>query len=208
MALPVLSCGVFKWELEKILPEVQKELGAEITANFLPSALDVSETKLETALREGLKSFDQQGLGKRAAFLYGSMCHGNMAGFAGESGSVYPKPSNCAEILLGPEKKKEFDATGNVYYLTAGGLRLWREIYREGHGWDDVDARMNFAGMDRIIVLDAGVIEISDEELFDFFEYIQVPVEIEKISLEHFKSVVIDLCRRLSSSGTLQNGAG
>ncbi|GMO47840.1 MAG: hypothetical protein Ta2G_03440 [Termitinemataceae bacterium] len=46
-------------------------------------------------------------------------------------------------------------------------------------------------------MLDSGVIEISDEELFEFFEYTQVPIEIEKISLDYFETIVFDLCKKL-----------
>ncbi|GMO47094.1 MAG: hypothetical protein Ta2B_29020 [Termitinemataceae bacterium] len=193
MDFPILSCGIFQLELEHILPNLREKLGEEILLKFLPPGLDVSEAKLEAAIAEGLASFNN----RKTALLYGSMCHTNMAELAKTSNSIYPKPANCAAMLLGAEKKKAMDAQGNFYYLTLGGLRLWREIYKEGHGWDDADARVNFASFEKIIVLDTGVIEIPDEELFEFFEYTQVPVEIEKISLDHFETVVFDMCKKL-----------
>jgi hypothetical protein len=191
--IPIISCGIFQWELEKVLPEIEKELGREIRTKLLSPALDVSEAKLETALKEGLAFFDNQPCG----WLYGSMCHTNMADLAKESGSVYPKPANCAALFLGTEKKKELDAQGNFYYLSSGGLRLWRSIYQEERGWDETDGRINFGYFEKIIVLDTGIFEITDEALFEFFDFAQVPVEVEPISLDHFKSVVLDLCRRL-----------
>ncbi|GHV21016.1 hypothetical protein FACS189494_05780 [Spirochaetia bacterium] len=193
MILPILSCGIFQWELEKILPNLKEKIGEEIIAKFLPPALDVNEQKLETAINEGLMYFNNQ----KTALLYGSMCHTNMAEVAKASGSIYPKPPNCAAILLGSEKKKELDAQGNFYYLTSGGMRLWKEIFKNGHGWDDTDARVNFGCFEKIIVLDTGVIEISEEDLFEFFDYTQIPVEIEKISLDHFESVVLEMCKNL-----------
>jgi hypothetical protein len=191
--IPILSCGIFQWELEKILPEIEQELGGNIRVKFLPPALDVSEPKLEAGIKEGLASFDNQ----KCAWLYGGMCHTRMAELANESGSVYPSPANCAAIFLGPEKKKELDAQGNFYYLTLGGLRLWKDIYQQGHGWDATDARVNFGYFDKIIVLDTGVFEISEEALFEFFDFTQIPVEVEPISLDHFKSVVLDIAKRL-----------
>ncbi|GHV77235.1 hypothetical protein AGMMS49942_20560 [Spirochaetia bacterium] len=193
MVLPILSCGIFQGELEHILPRLKEKFGEEISAKFLPAGLDVSEPKLEAAINEGLASFNN----RKTALLYGSMCHTNMAEVARATGSIYPKPANCAAILLGPEKKQEMDAQGNFYYLTSGGLRLWREIYKQGHAWDDADARANFGSFEKIVVLDTGVIEIADEELFEFFEFTQVPVEIEKISLDHFEAVVFDMCQKL-----------
>ena len=76
-----------------------------------------------------------------------------------------------------------------------GGLRLWKEIYQQGHGWDSTDARINFGSCEKIVVLDTGIFTISDEELFEFFEYTQVPVELMPISLHYFKSLVLELCK-------------
>jgi hypothetical protein len=75
------------------------------------------------------------------------------------------------------------------------GLKLWREIYQNGHGWDAVDARINFGSFDRIVVLDCGLFAITDEALFDFFEFTQIPVEVEPITLDYFKGMILDLCR-------------
>ena len=191
--IPIIPCGIFQWELEKILPVIEKELGEPVTPKLLSPALDVSEAKLESDVKEGLAFFDNQ----RCGLLYGSMCHPDMAGLSKQSGSVYPNPANCAAIFLGAEKKKELDAAGNFYYISSGGLRLWRKIYKEERGWDEADARMNFGYFEKIIVLDTGIFEISEEDLFEFFDFTQIPVEVTPISLDHFKSVVLDTCRRV-----------
>jgi hypothetical protein len=60
-----------------------------------------------------------------------------------------------------------------------------------------VDARINFGSFDRIVVLDCGLFAITDEALFDFFEFTQVPVEVMPITLDYFKGVSVDLCRRI-----------
>jgi hypothetical protein len=195
-AIPVLSCGIYRLELEKILPEIQVEIGADLQINYLPPALDVNEKCLASAITEGLHALG----GKKAMLLYGRMCHTNMAGITKDTGALYPRAANCVEAFLSPEKKKEMDAAGNVYYLTMSGLKLWREIYQQGHGWDAVDARINFGSFDKIVVLDCGLFEITDEELFDFFEFTQVPVEVMPISLDYFKGVVLDICRKLLAS--------
>jgi hypothetical protein len=193
MAIRLISCGIFKAELEKILPEVEKELGVTVSVDFLKPALDVDERKLETALRERLESaqtLQDQG----TILLYGSMCHPEMARIAGQT-SV-PAEHNCVELLLGPEKKKAMDQQGNFYYMSVSALNIWREIYLQGHGWEAADARMNFGSFEKIIVLDTGTQEITDEALFDFFEYAQVPVEPMPIDLEYFTAAVLDLCRK------------
>jgi hypothetical protein len=193
--LPIISCGVFRYEVEKVLPEVERELGVKLRTTFMEPALDVSNSKLEKAVEGTWESDGKQ----RTALLYGSACHGNMAEWSQKFGGIYPKPRNCVEIFLSPEKKSELDAEGNYYYLTAGSLRLWKQIFREAHGWDEADMRMNFGTCDKIIVLDTGVIQFTDEEIFEFFDYAQVPVEFLKVDLTYFKSVLLDICRRFLS---------
>jgi hypothetical protein len=189
--LSLISCGIFRFELEHVLGEIEAELGREVRAAFLPPALDAHPDRLEQAVTERLEAD-----GGETMLLYGSMCHPDWARITGKSLAPYPKAANCAEVLLSPEKKRELDAEGNAYFLTMGGLRLWKEIYEQGHGWDATDARINFGGFDKIIVLDTGVFDITDEELFEFFEFTQVPVEVMKISLDYFKSLVLGLCRK------------
>ncbi|MDR0524787.1 MAG: DUF1638 domain-containing protein [Spirochaetaceae bacterium] len=186
------SCGIFQWELEKVLPEIEKELGQPVDLALISPALDASEAKLERALRESAADSG----GDRYAWLYGSMCHPNMAGLAEELGAAFPKPANCMEIFLGPEQKKKRDAEGNFYYISSGGLRLWRKIYQEERGMDEADARVNFGYFEKIIVLDTGLFPIEDEEVLAFYDFTQIPLEIEPIGLDYFKSVILDICRR------------
>jgi len=206
MKIPVLACGVFQLELEKILPEIQSELACgsnqdevsaqggkiELVVKFLPPALDANEDKLEAKLKEGIASAG----GGKTALLYGSMCHPDMDSIASKSGSVFPARINCESIMLSPEEKAELNTQGNFYYLTTSSFKHWREIYQGERGWDEADARVNFGFFDKIIILDSGVAELSVEEIFEFFDFAQVPVEPMKISLDYFKSVVLDLCRR------------
>jgi hypothetical protein len=195
--ISILSCGIFRFELEKLLPEIREELGIDdIQAEFLPPALDVNAGLLEESVAGKLEA-RQNG---KNVLLYGSMCHTEWGRITEKSGAVYPKASNCVEILFSPERKKESDSSANVYYLTMGGLKLWKEIYRQGHGWDSADARVNFGYFEKIVVLDTGIFEITDEELFEFFEYTQIPVEVMKISTDYFKSLVLDLCKAAVSS--------
>jgi hypothetical protein len=173
-----------------VLPEIEAELGCKIEVDFLAPALDVNAALLENSVTEKLESHQ----GEKNILLYGSMCHTEWPRITGKSGSIYPKAANCAEMLLTPEKKKKIDAEGNVYFLTMGGLKQWKEIYGQGHGWDAADARANFGYFEKIIVLDTGVFEISDEDLFEFFDFSQVPVEVMRISMDYFKSVLLGLC--------------
>jgi hypothetical protein len=192
MGLTIISCGIFRLELEKIHSELEAELGCGVELDFLPSALDVKADLLEKAVTEKFVQHEKQ----KTVLLYGSMCHTEWPRIIRTQGAVYPKPSNCAEILLSPERKKAFDERENIYFLAMSGLKNWKEIYRQDHGWDDADALVNFGYFEKIVVLDTGVFEISEEDLFEFFDYTQKPVEVMQISLDYFKSLVLDLCRK------------
>jgi hypothetical protein len=191
--VPIIVCGVFRWELEKIRPEIEQELGIKFENMFMPPALDVSDDKLASAVKNAVDALDH----REPVLLYGSACHSDMERLADEVGAPPPRGGrNCAELLLSPKKKHELDAEGNPYYLTLGGLKLWKKIYREAHNWDEADALVNFGGCDRIIVLDSGATEYTEDEIFEFFEYTHVPVEVVPIDLDYFTGIVKDLCQR------------
>jgi hypothetical protein len=192
MCLTIISCGIFRYELEKIRPEIEAALGCRVEIDFLAPALDVNADLLEKSVTEEFERHQ----GQKSVLLYGGMCHTEWPRITEKRETVYPKAANCVEVLLGSDRKKELDESGNVYFLTMGGLRQWKEVYRQGHGWDDADARVNFGYFEKIVVLDTGIFPISDEDLFEFFDFTQVPVEVMRISLDHFKSVVLDLCKR------------
>jgi hypothetical protein len=119
------------------------------------------------------------------------MCHPEIGEFTEKYHVVRLSPGNCVELILGKERQKEIEKSAKVFYLTPGWLQNWEDIFRRGQGWDDIDARQNMGFYDKILLLDTGVSEISDEDLLEFFEYTQVPIEIEKVDLAVFKENVV-----------------
>jgi hypothetical protein len=128
--------------------------------------------------------------------LYGSMCHPDIARMADEYGAALPCEGNCIDMFLSPERKKELEGGENVFFMTSGWLQYWRDIFQLGQGWDTIDARINFGRYDKCLILDSGSYDISEEEIFDFFEYIQVPIDIEPLTLDHFKNILTDIYRK------------
>ena len=102
--------------------------------------------------------------------------------------------SNCIEILLGEEKVRELDNECSTFYITDGWLKNWRSIFCEGdYKWDAIDARMNFGRYERILLLDTGLTEFTDEEIIDFYEFTEVPIETYPITLDHLKQEILEL---------------
>ncbi|MDR3279831.1 MAG: DUF1638 domain-containing protein [Synergistaceae bacterium] len=191
MALCIVSCGIFQPELEKLLPEIGRELNCELEIGFVPPALHVDYKKLAEGIYLGLERFT----GRNVLMLYGSMCHPDLPNMMKDVGALYLKAGNCIDAMVSPESKAEFEKKyGKLFYMTAGWLRYWRDIFQKGMGWDTIDARMNMGFYDQVIVLDSGIYEISDEELIEFYEFTQVPVDVEPITLDYFRGVLLGLC--------------
>jgi hypothetical protein len=183
MGLKIIACGIFRPELNKIIPALRRELNdRDIEVTFLPPGLHNNCNKMETEIVENLEA-DKNG---KPLLLYGCMCHTELESIAKNYDAVLPAGKNCIEIILSPRKKAEIDMSGNVFYLTAGWVRQWRDIFQDGAG---------ITACDKIVMLDDGCVEISDEELLDFFDYIQIPIEIMKVSLNYFKENLINLCK-------------
>lgn len=150
---------------------------------YIDAALHVNLDRLEEELKAKLEEAPNAA---KKAILVGSKCHPDIAAIAGRYEAGMVKGDNCIELLLG-EKMKEMDTEAKTFYITNGWMKNWRKIFMEGLGWDAIDARQNFGYYDRILLLDTGTGEISDEDMLEFFEYTQVPIEICPVTLDHLK---------------------
>jgi hypothetical protein len=190
----ILSCGVFQKELEQILPDIKSAIpDSDFVFVYVEPALHDDNDKLKAGIDNALEPIDE----KISAFLFGFMCHPDLPQIAAAAGAVCPKQEkNCMELFLAPELKAEFDKSGNIYYMTEGWVKMYLNDIQTGQGWDPIDARINFGSFDKIVILDTGFLDVSDEELFELYEYTDTPIEIESISLDYFKKSIIDLCLR------------
>ena len=57
-------------------------------------------------------------------------------------------------------------------------------------GWNKVAFRINLGGYARILVIDAGLNALSDEEVLAFFDLAQVPVEVVPLALGLYRDTV------------------
>jgi hypothetical protein len=186
----VLACGIFRPELESVLQQMSDgQDRGEVSVHYVEAALHVDDKRLMAGITDATGALEGDDQASRI-LLYGSMCHPEMKGLAKSLDAVLPPQANCIEMLLEPKRKMELDETGEIFYLTSGWLASWREIFQQGLGWDEIDGRINFGRYDQILVLDDGCFPIDEENVFEFFDYTQVPVEIEPIDLAYFKGIV------------------
>jgi hypothetical protein len=190
--LYIAACGVFAPELEKILPALRRELPEiRIETLFLAPALHNSYQELEKGVRQALEKLG----GQRTLLLYGSQCHPTMTALAGDYGAVCPEEANCIEILTGAEKKKALDQGGTIFYLSAGWLRHWNDLFDRRFGWDLIELYFESGGITKIVALDDGCGEFSEATRLDFLSKLHVPVEVETLAPDHFADTVTALCR-------------
>lgn len=178
-----IGCSMLKEEINNVM----ENLKLENNIFFIDAALHVNLDQLEQALKEKLDKIANQ---SQPIILVGNKCHPDIQSLAEKYNGKIVKASNCIELLLG-DKMKELDQEAKTFYLTNGWLKRWRDIFVKGLGWDKVDARQNFGYYDRIVLIDTGLTEISEEDILNFFEYTQVPVEVYPTTLDHLKSELL-----------------
>ncbi|KUO74461.1 MAG: hypothetical protein APF81_14625 [Desulfosporosinus sp. BRH_c37] len=191
MEIRIVACGIFQLELERVLEEIRTEWAsdAEFKVVYTEPALHVDYDKLKDGITETLNNNATE---EKVVLFFGSMCHPEMSEFTEKYHVIRLQPRNCIELILGKERQEELEKSVKIFYITQGWLQNWREIFSQGQGWDEIDARQNFGFYDKILLLDTGVSEFNDEDILDFFEYTQVPIEIESIDLAVFKKSVVE----------------
>ncbi len=189
MEMRIVACGIFQPELEQVLRQIRDERPHDciIDVTYVPPALHVDYDKLKDGIIDALDHVSEQ----KKILLFGSMCHPEIGEFTEKYHVVRLSPGNCVELILGKERQREIEKSAKVFYLTPGWLQNWEDIFRRGQGWDEIDARQNMGFYDKILLLDTGVSEFSDEDILEFFEYTQVPIEIECVDLAVFKENVV-----------------
>ncbi len=183
-----VACSMLSEEIKKIM----EELDLDNKVLYLDAALHVDLDLLEQALESKLR---EVGSNEKPVLLIGTKCHPDIQSLANRYKCSIVRGSNCIELLLGP-KMKDLDSEAKTFYLTKGWLQNWRKIFIEGLKWDPVDARQNFGFYDRIVCIDTDIGEIAEEDILEFFEYTQVPVEIYPVNLEHLKEEMLNVLQQ------------
>ena len=78
--------------------------------------------------------------------------------------------------------------------ITPGWIRASSSMM-DAAGYDEVDIRQSFGFYDRFLLMDTGIIPLSEEEILEFYDLTQVRIEIQQINLDYFKANLIELLR-------------
>ena len=180
----LISCPIFAKELEAVLSECDQSP----QVHLMDYSVHISSQAMEDQLSESIKIAQKDGAA--ITLLVGQECDSQqpICQIAESCCGVMPQEQNCIEMLLGPEKTKELQQN-RTSIMTPAWYEMIKTSIDQGL-WTVEDARINLGWYDQIILLDTGVEPLDDELIMDFFELIQVPIDILPISLDHFKRVV------------------
>lgn len=179
----IIGCKMLEKELCNVL-----STDSETDIIWLEAALHCNLNRMGEELKKALSKADESN--GRVRLLYGTGCHPDLANLINEHDARTLKEKNCIEALLG-KRVEELERSRTVI-MTPAWVRAWPSIMK-ALGWDEVDVRMNLGRYERILVVDAGMDSLSDDEVLSFFDLTQLPIEIEPIDLDHFKRVVFSL---------------
>lgn len=182
----LIACPVFKDELDALL-----QCDSETSVNTLNYRIHDNPKLMKEELMAAISKAKDTGVD--ICMLLGCECNCDtrIHEIAGDADATYPIEKNCIEILLGPEKAKELQANRTSIF-TRGWMNLVKQLIEDGV-WSIVDARINLGYYDRILLLEYEISPFTDEEILEFYDLIQVPIEVVKASLNYFQGVLARL---------------
>ena len=193
MKIGILACSVFEPELEKVLSDIENKKLFEdnIEVTYLHFGLHTNLDKLEKDVTDSLDKLTLKY--DKVIVLYGSKCHYRFFEFLKKYDNIVTiKPANCLEAIIGDKVVESYVESKNIY-LTSGWVEKFDELNEFSNAVDNYD-RLNQFGMYENAII--GVIEITDDMIFELYEKIQVPVEVEPVDINIFENLIIDAIQR------------
>lgn len=195
MSIFILSCGVFELELNKVLGEIKEEniFSEDINVKYLPFGLHTNLDKLKSEIVNNLDKLKNH----KVILLYGSKCHYRFHEFLKDYDNLVTfDDSNCMELMIKDDKNRNSIVDSNNLYITSGWVLKFDELNKFINAVDMYDIRQQYGQYENVIVADTNVFDITDEMIFDLFEKIQVPIEVESVDINTFKNKIINAIKR------------
>jgi len=183
----LVACRIFEQELRSVLELESGGEGTQIV--WVDSALHCDLNRLEEELTKAFAAAKTNG--DDVCLLFGQACLPEIDSLARKYGIRTSPVKNCIEAFLGEDAKKLEE--NRTMIMTPTWIRTWPHSVRTLLGWNEVDIRMNLGRYDRILVIDPGLDTLTDEEVLDFFDLVQVPIELVPLDLDLFRKTVAEL---------------
>lgn len=181
----LVACKIFEDELNTVLQNHDAPLPVELV--WVDAGLHSLLPRLEAELGAAIDRAQGKG-SSEVKVLFGRGCLPAMDTLLRERGLAASPVNNCLAAFLGEDRLRELEQ-GDTMVMTPSWVRVWPDNMRRIMGWDEVDFRTNLGRYERILVIDPGINPLSEEEILEFFDLVQVPVEVENISLDYFGQV-------------------
>ncbi|WP_455539078.1 DUF1638 domain-containing protein [Terrisporobacter sp.] len=195
MKIFILSCGVFEPELNIILKEIKDEkiFNQDIEVKYLPFGLHTNLDKLKYEITNNLDNIQSD----KVILLYGSKCHYMFYEFLKNYPNLITfEDSNCIDLIIGNKKNND----EKDIYITPGWILKFDELNKFMKAVDMYDIRQQYGRYDNVIIGDTKSCKLTDEMIFDLFEKIQVPIEIQNIDINNFKNKIINSINKAINS--------
>lgn len=188
----LIACNVFQDEMEYVLG---RNPDYDVETIWIRAGLHSDLELLEKSLQEAFQKLpEKRETGFELRLMIGRGCLPHMPELAAERNIPLLSTKNCVGALVGEDRLLELEKDKTMVITPAWIRKTWfaEDGMRALLGWDDTDFRINFGRYDRILVLDAGLCPLTDEETLEAFEVIQVPIESEPFDLSYFEGVFLD----------------
>jgi len=192
----VVSCGTLRMELESL--RQSGFLDADAILYCVPG-LHEWPWEFEKQLPRQLSRAAQ--VASRIIVVYGTKCFKDLNRPARDTdaliqetvgNAVRVNASNCVDMLMSIEDRERLAGPEKVHWLTPGWLKHWDFIFKD---WDAGLANEMFPQHDKAVVLDAlgsfdRLVEGSPERLLEISDWMKLPIESVRVSLDRLKSLL------------------
>jgi len=179
----LITCPIFKNELKAVLPS-----DSAITIHTMDYSIHIHPESMKKELFNAISKAEERGSNIKLLIGKDCECELPIREIAERCNAQHPQEKNCIEIILGTEKAERLQENRTML-ITPAWMRMIKKSIEDGL-WNEVDARMKIGWYDRILLIDPDIEPVTDDEIFSFFDLVQVPIETEKTDLDHFRSVV------------------
>jgi len=188
----IISCGIFRKELAAL---GYSHKGAEKLV-CLNSMLHMRPSLLDKLLGGMLR-----GNALRHLLVYGDCCP-HMDDFARRADVRRVEGVNCCEIVLGHERYREMRRAGAFFFMPEW-TRRWERVFKEELGFTTSETAQEFMREmhTRIVFLDTGVDQVPEDTLADIEAYLDMPVEVFPVGLDHLEAAVLAGLHSLNAAG-------
>lgn len=197
----LISCGILRKEIEKLI----EEHSLDVEPYFLDAGLHVVYSELEKELTSALEESTEHAP-NGIIVVYGDLCHPRIKKIVKKySNAVKVDALNCIDCLLGGHQKLlQADPNCDHFYLSPGWMpsNLKKNVwFREIFDWNMEGIKEMFRHLAGIIVIDS--LENLDEfknDIEEFSQHTGLQVKNRKtVGLNGLKAVIDEAIKKLQN---------